>query len=81
LPTILLRLQAFTSPFSGSETVPFVCEKLEAEITRFVARYNSARCHEGLGNIRPDNVYFGQRECTLNRRRELRGKTLARRRR
>jgi len=39
------------------------------------------RYHEALGNVAPDEVYYGRLERVLNRRLELKTKTLARRRR
>ncbi len=54
--------------------------QLEKAIADFVDYYNYRRYHKALGNVTPADVLYGRREQILQRRKEVRIRTINRRR-
>ena len=66
----VVRLENYYSP-----------SDLEAAIADFVEYYNHARYHEALDNLTPADVYFGRAKEVMDRRKEIKRRTLETRRR
>ncbi len=58
----------------------FLPGNLESEIASFVAYYNNQRYHESLDNLTPADVYFGRAKEVLNKRNEIKKRTMQHRR-
>ena len=54
-------------------------DQVDEQIGAFIEHYNTRRYHEALGNVTPDDVYFGRKESIVHRRTQLKQLTLARR--
>ena len=54
---------------------------LERAVAAYVEHYNHRRYHESLDNLTPADVYFGRGERILATRREIKRRTIAKRRR
>jgi len=54
--------------------------ELREAIETFIEYYNYQRCHEGLGNVTPYDVYTGRHLEIIQRRKEAKNKTLLTRR-
>jgi transposase InsO family protein len=53
---------------------------LEQAIGAFINNYNHHRYHESLGNLTPADVYFGRADSILRRRKEIKRRTIEKRR-
>ena len=57
----------------------FMPWELEREIGRFIEYYNHRRYHESLNNLIPVDVYEGRSKQILDRREQIKRRTLQRR--
>jgi putative transposase len=59
----------------------YLPDDLERAVGDFVEQYNHRRSHEALDNLTPADVYFGRGQAILERRKEIKRRTIERRRR
>lgn len=55
-------------------------DQLREQITSFIDYYNNRRYHESLNNLTPADVYYGRSEQILRKRKEVKRRTILRRR-
>lgn len=60
-----VKLVVWTSP-----------DELREEVKKFIDFYNRGRYHEALGNVTPDDVYYGRRDLVLKNRSQVKKETL-----
>jgi transposase InsO family protein len=53
--------------------------ELKKEVDKFINFYNQSRYHESLGNVTPDDVFYGRREKIIKEREDKRRLTIMRR--
>ena len=55
-------------------------EQLRKNIAAFIDYYNNRRYHESLDNLTPADVYYGRAEQIIRKRKEVKRKTILKRR-
>ena len=53
---------------------------LENQISAFVDHYNNQRYHESIGNVTPDDAYFGRHTAIIEKRKKIKKPTTQNRR-
>ena len=76
----LFPKQIFSPLADSNEGWNKLAKNLKAEIDEFVNYYNNERYHESLNNLTPADVYYGRDKQILEKRKEVKRKTLKRRR-
>ena len=76
------KIERYHRTIKGEITlVPYdMPEELKEAITTFIEYYNYRRYHEGLGDVTPYDVYTGRHLKVIQRRKEVKNRTLQTRR-
>lgn len=45
-------------------------------LSEYIEYYNPGRYHEGIGNVTPDDVYYGRRKHIQQKRAQLKSKSI-----